>query len=764
MKVAGEVPQKLRPFTSLGVDLDVGANEANGTCPFCKRAGKFYVRCDEGVWNCMVCQAKGNPVTFLRQLHQMGMELAPNRKGEYAKLAADRGLMFDSTLTAWGVILSPILVNDWLVPAYSADGKLHQLYRYVNLYDAKDKRWQKRLIPTPGVWPDGHVHGLFAPTGAVQAIVTGKATVQDAYVCEGPWDGMAWWEAMRQIKRADRSDLELTGSPDHSLASSSVVVAVPGANVFHETWATMMGGKRVQLMYDNDHPRIENGRTVDGAGIVGMRTTSETLAVCPEQPECIRYMRWAMKGYDPGRPSGFDVRDWLKESGSTPADRLPAVRGIISSLFPIPNEWVAGRTPSAKKEGRVELEILTCEKWSDLVPHWKTWSPEGWPVSGTGLDHGLAFALAVILSTEGIDDQLWGMVMGPPSSGKTSIAEALALARNYVYPLSTLRGIYSGIRDDSGNGSDFSLILKVKNKTLVIKDGDTLMQSPNLIQILSELRDIYDRHGRTDYRTVGTRSYEGVNLTILLHGTGQLHGLDHSEVGQRFLKCIVAEGVNFEEEKRIALSKARSVSRNLGRMANCKPGSGEDKDYVAAKQRTAGYAEYLRRAAEDLMASVHLGDSVEEMCADMGIFVACMRAQPGRQKTETAEREYGYRLVSQLVRLTGCTAAVLNSPREVRDDIMGRVKRVAMDTSRGTTFKVVKKLYSEGRAGMGSEPLALSVSESRSDTAHLLEYLEQIKVVESFTSLACMGIGQVKRLSWRLTDTVRGLYQTVTGA
>lgn len=760
---AGDVPQKVKPFVAMGVDLDVGIHESIGTCPFCKRSRKFYVESAEGLWQCKVCQVKGNPVTFLRQLHQLAVEQTPDHLSEYAALAADRGLMFASTLTAWGVVRNPI-VSDWLVPAYGADGKLHQLYRYSNLFDPKERRWHKTLIPTPGVWPDGQVHGIFAAAGVVHQLVTGKLAVQDAYLSEGPWDGMAWWESMRQVKNSQQNELDVTGSPDESLGYKCVVLAVPGANVFQEAWGPMMAGKRVQMMFDSDHPKIENGRTVDGSGLLGMRRVSEVLAVCPEQPELVRYLRWGIKGFDDKRRSGFDVRDWLREAGDTPAARLVAVRDIINSMFPIPTEWVAGRSPSAKKDGRVELEILKCESWADLVPHWQRWSPDGWPASGVGLDYGLAFALAVILSTEGAGDQLWGMVMGPPSSGKTTIAEALAVARKFVYPLSTLRGIYSGIKPDDGAKNDLSLILEVMNKTLVIKDGDTLMQSPNLIQILSELRDVYDRAGRTNYRTVGTRSYENVNLTILLHGTGQLHNLDHSEVGQRFLKCVVAEGVDFGEERRIALAKARNAARNLGKMTNCKAGSGEDKDYVTAKQYTAGYAEYLRNAAEDLLNSVHIGDSVEEMCADLGIFVACMRAQPARQKTEVAERELGYRLVSQLTRLVGCSAAVLNSPREIRDDIMDRVKRVASDTSHSSsTFKVVKKLYEEGMRGMGSESLAISVSETRANLDHLLHYLGQIRVVESFTPVTCMGVGQVRRLSWRLTDTVRGLYQRVMG-
>lgn len=751
-----ELPTPLRAFAALGVDLSVGSSQATANCWACGKE-RFYVNVDTGLWDCKSCGIKGNPTTFLRQLHDAALKVTPMEWLE--ELAQDRKLMYVDTLRRWGVVRNPIN-HECLVPAYSVDGKLHQLYRYSRII--KDGHWVKALLLTPGIWSDGQAHGIFAPIGSVASLFLGKSKTHDVYVTEGCWDGMAWWETLRQVKH-NGDGIELTGNHETSLTSTASVLAVPGANVFTESWAQLMGGKRVQLMFDSDHPRIMDGRTVDGAGISGMKAVSEKLAVCPEQSDIIRYLRWGVKGYDPQRPSGFDLRDWLSGSGTSPQERIGACRAILASLLPIPQEWVAGRTPASKASGKIEMEIAACETWDDLLQHWRAWSPDGWPDSGEGLDHGLAFSFASIISTEGVGDQLWGMVLGPPSSGKTTIAEALSLSKQFIYPLSTLRGIYSGIKDDSGENSDMSLILKVKNKTLIIKDGDTLMQSPNLIQILSELRDVYDRFGRTDYRTVGTRNYEGINLTILLYGTGQLHGLDHSEVGQRFLKCVVAEGVDFDEEKRIALQKARSASRNLGKMANCQPGSGEEKELVKAKQYTAGYVEYLRRAAEDLLSSVHIGDAVENTCADLGIFVACMRAQPSKQQTQVAEREYGYRLVSQLTRLTGCLSAVLNSPREVRDDIMRRVVRVALDTCRGTTLKVTKRLYEESKAGMEVDALATCTSEGRTELSHLMRYLEQVRVVESFIPVISLGIGKVRRPKWRLTDMMRGLYNSVTG-
>lgn len=752
-----DAPKAVRVFLALGMEIQVGDSQAHGTCWNCGKP-KFGVNCETGQWDCKSCGVKGNPITFLRQLHEAGLKHYNDAQhlGAWDELRKDRKLLQPYTFMAWGIIRSPI-TNDWLIPAYSADGKLHQLYRYTRIL-TDDKKWVKVLLPTPGIWPDGQVHGLFAPRNLISDLVLGKSKAQDAYICEGLWDGMVWWEMLRQVKR-NNDEYELTGTVDGSLLTTAAVMATPGANVFQEAWTQPLAGKRVQIMFDSDHPTIKDGRQVAGAGISGMRRVSEVLAVAPEQCELIRYLRWGVNGYDPKQKSGFDVRDWLSSSGDTPQARLPAVRSIIGSLFPIPNEWIAGRTPAAKATGRIELELLPCNQWIDLIPSWQ--KALMWSEPGVGLDNALAFSMSCVLSTETVGDQLWGKVMSPPSSGKTTIAEALASARQYIYPVSTLRGIYSGHKEEGDGGRDHSLIEKIRNKTLVIKDGDTLMQSPDLIRILSELRDIYDRAGRTEFRNNTSRQYENVNMTMILFGTGQLKSLDHSEVGQRYLDCVISDGVDVSAERQMVRVAQSHAIRNLGKISNCQPGSGEDRDKVLAKQLTGGYVEYLRRGAEDLLSSVHISDAVADACQDLGIFVACMRARPSTTQTEVAEREYGPRLVVQLTRLAGCMAVVLNSPREITDSIMGRVTRIALDTARGRTLRITRKLLEEGKAGMEQDALAHALSEHRSDLFGLLRYLGQIGVVESFTPVTSLGTGKVRRVKWRLTDNMAGLYQSV---
>jgi hypothetical protein len=148
--------------------------------------------------------------------------------------------------------------------------------------------------------------------------------------------------------------------------------------------------------------------------------------------------------------------------------------------------------------------------------------------------------LASVASTKSIGDQLWIKVIGPPSTAKSSLCEALSINKQYIVPISTIRGFHSGYKSP-GSSKDNSLIPLIANKTLVTKDGDTMLQAPNKAQIFSEARDLYDRVSRAHYRTGDQKTYEGIPLTWILCGTNALREIDRSELGARFLDCIIME-------------------------------------------------------------------------------------------------------------------------------------------------------------------------------------------------------------------------------
>lgn len=281
-----DVPDTLRPFLFHGLDLQLWGGEAVGPCPFCGRE-KFSVNVDTGTWRCFVCatgsnRGGGNAYTFIRALWQASGQQTAEHEG----LAASRGLLWASTLDVWGVRLSPV-TGEWLVPGYSHEGKLNQLYRYAEM---KGKR---RLLATPTL-----SHCLFG----VAPIQEMEETV---YVCEGPWDAMAWWEYLQLS--ADRGG--------HGGQLQAAVVAVPGCGTFLDAWVPLFGGKDVVLMYDNDHPRQHptTGAITPPPAWAATQRTAALLARSATPPKSLQYLRWGEAGYSLDLSDGYDVRDFLRQ-------------------------------------------------------------------------------------------------------------------------------------------------------------------------------------------------------------------------------------------------------------------------------------------------------------------------------------------------------------------------------------------------------------------------------------------------------------------
>jgi hypothetical protein len=253
------------------------------------------------LWRCVVCQegnekGGGNIYTFLRKLQEVGLKYTS--ESDYAELAKDRKLLGISVLKRWGLCKSP-LTDDWLVPGWSVDGKLQQLYRYLTV-----KNGRKILMPTPPK-QQGLGHRLLG----VQNYGSAKQNID---VCEGVWDGMAWEEILGQVKQGD-DKLVCTGNVASSLLANTSVLALPTCSSFSEKWTSLFADKDVRLLFDSDHPTINplTKRSVPPAGFEGMKRVARLLATAEHPPASISYLHWGSEGFDPALPSGYDVRDAL---------------------------------------------------------------------------------------------------------------------------------------------------------------------------------------------------------------------------------------------------------------------------------------------------------------------------------------------------------------------------------------------------------------------------------------------------------------------
>ncbi len=433
-------------------------------------------------------------------------------------------------------------------------------------------------------------------------------------------------------------------------------------------------------------------------------------------------------------------------------DRIERLAILLKRTRLVPEDWLG---ESAEEEDeRVNVECIECESYRELNKAWRKalkWTD--------GLDYALSVMLASVVSVKLIGDQLWVKVIGPASCGKSTLCEAISTNTEFILAKSTIRGFHSGYKETGSKGEDNSLIPLITGKTLITKDGDTLLKSPNLSQILSEARDIYDGTSRTHYRNATSKDYMGIRTTWLLCGTDALREIDNSELGERFLDCSIMDTIDEDLEEEILWRVANRANRSMAIEADGTAGTQYEPEMTKAMGLTGGYVSYLRNNAVKLATAVETPTWVLKRCTRLGKFVSCLRARPGRT-IEFSEREFSARLVSQHVRLAKCLTIVLNK-KEVDDVVMKRVTQVSLDTARGQTLDIAKVLYESGENGGALRAISLGTNYGESDTRRMLRFLSRIKVTKTFDGTQPKGMSQKSR--WCLTDSFRELFKDVCG-
>ncbi len=733
----------LRPYTFHGIELVVKGGHGVGDCPFCGGEGKFSVDWGNGLWRCFVCgsgteRGGGNALVFLRLLHERSVESTsphPNARlngsnvanTTLESIATDRRLCLSSTPAAWGVTSSPIPPYYWLVPGYDTTGKLTQLYRRVWINDG----WH--LLPTPGVWPDGKVHALHLPVSDFDP--ERKCVV----VCEGPWDGMALWECNKAVW------------------GDANIIAVPGCNVWRDEWTELCKGKVVTLLFDSDHPRTEGVRKIS-AGYEGMQRIAKRLSGIASS---VQILRWGPDGYDEMLPNGWDVRDQL--SGTKPntpftmVQRHAALKNILLKIEDVPTEWFSG-LPSHAKSHSVGVEPQPCHTWVECESAWK--EALEWR---TQLGEVLVVMLAVATSTnQSGDNQLFLQVIGDPGSAKTRLCKGLLVSSKCKLILH-LKSFHSGWK--GSDGKDCSLVARINGLCLITPEADALSIGMSWEQLNSQMRQIFDgESGNTYGNSDEDRQYKGLRSPWIQAGTPALMDKDQSRLGDRFLRIRIEEPTQ-EVKRSIMLKSLRNE-----RLAVLETSNGTESSIIQPKLRkayalTGGYVDWLRANVEEKIALVDMSEDKEIQCLDLAELVADMRARPNMdpKKHEVHHsKELGSRLSGQFGRLALCIAVVLNK-KEVDNEVINIVRKVALDTAYGHSLNIVRWLCSinpkspyeetyQASGGLVAKVLEMWLSMTEERTLAYMLFLRKIDVVELIKS-RFGGLG-----AWVLTERVYDLY------
>jgi len=275
----------------------------------------------------------------------------------------------------------------------------------------------------------------------------------------------------------------------------------------------------------------------------------------------------------------------------------------------------------------------------------------------------LPLSLAGYVTRRWKGEPLWLLIVAPPSSGKT-LTLSLLNGLPEVVTVSSLTPA-SLITAMGGHEEDRSLLAKVDNCLLIVKDFGTILSSPweSCSQILAILREAYDGYVSKDFASL-RREYK-LHFNILGASTSfaDTHRQLHVQLGERFLRARPAP-VAIPRGWKMDVKEAKKLLASY----IC------DLDFSEPKEREVGAVD------------------VEEVAALTSILRSEVAADNNGQIWDMPEHERPFRLERQLDKLwKGLFAATLSV--KIANDL---TKQVAFDTLPRVRREILTVLYREG--------------------------------------------------------------------
>lgn len=468
--------------------------------------------------------------------------------------------------------------------------------------------------------------------------------------------------------------------PKRSLIYQCDIIGVPGCNGFNPKWLELLEDRDVNIVYDSDHPK-ENGHGTFTPGYDGMQKVLGLIHEHGQYPTSVCCIHWGDNGYDATLPDGYDARDLFKEHG--------ACKGLahLDSLMRVVDLNPPQDSYKVTEPVRPVVELVECHDFNTVVEEYRKRLRVRQSFKDT-----LAVMMAVNLSVTVPGDQLWFRIIGPPGSGKSTMAMAFGGSET-VRLLSRFTGFHSGYVGDSKERKkgDSSLIPQLNGKMVICKDADTILSSPQCDSILGESRELYDGESEAIYRNRKTASYFGHRMSFVWCGTDVLRGLNRTPLGERFLDCDIF----CDKDQHPYLQSAhentlREAGGYLSGTQSTQPLSIAD----SLKGITAGFIKHLWDNIGNYPAPIFPKESQEALEA-MGQLLSYIRTtidRVGHDMAYRPRRELGTRLVAQYTKLAACLACVFNHP-VVDEEILRVLRKITLDTARGFRTEIITQLY-----------------------------------------------------------------------
>lgn len=427
---------------------------------------------------------------------------------------------------------------------------------------------------------------------------------------------------------------------------------------------------------------------------------------------------------------------------------------LLRRLSPVPTEWLENANGKPPEPTTPAVEPLPCTSYQELVEAWDDRPDKpGALYWNKTIDTAFSAMLAVIVSTPLKGAQVWLRVLGPPGSAKSSLCDAICACKDHVFMMSMLTGLHSG----QGGNDIFQMI---DGMTVVINEGDMLVNAPNRDATLAQIRDSWGGTVNAHYRNGVKYSRAAMRTTYIIAGTNTLRKLNRSAAGDRFLDVVIHEkkdrgAVDPLEHK--MLNRVAEMELECYRQDEGKGLVQDSEEKEVALRKTVGFVQYLRAEGPKLVSKVKVPPTLSKDCVQLAQLVALMRARPDdKTEVEETEVELATRLTRQFIRTAVCLSVVMGT--EINEDIMRRTATLAHHTSRGPTYAICNALFDNMLDATG---LAARLGYSADKTRHYLSVLLAVGAVRADKSTAASGATGRNKSVYRLSPQTLGLLTRV---
>ncbi len=296
---------------------------------------------------------------------------------------------------------------------------------------------------------------------------------------------------------------------------------------------------------------------------------------------------------------------------------------------------------------------------------------------------------ATVIANRLKGDPVWLMIVGPSSGGKSEIIN-MTLSVPFVHQISmlTTNTFLSGFNNANGNQS--SLLLRIKNGIITMKDFTTILSMGHdaQIEIMGQMREIYDGHLVKETGTGKRLEWKG-KISLIAGVTEKIYSAEQTfaQMGTRWITYVLKPQDRLKTTRRaieniVDITAKRTVVRE------------KFQEYIDAMVAGLPPSDQMPQISEDVITNI----------IELADFAALSRSSTERnyrgEMTMAISSEMPMRMASQIITLGSVFAYM--SGGVLRPDHEKILYKLLVDCVPKGRYMILEKLTEHASATVGS--------------------------------------------------------------